>query len=464
MFIDDLVTAGGKVYEVGGTVRDRLLKRKIKDRDLLITGLTIETISAILKPYGKVTLVGKSFGVIKFSPHKDKTMTIDIAIPRKEISTGTGHRDFKVDYDPDIPVEEDLGRRDFTVNAMAYDLAEKNFIDPFNGSDDLQRGILRQVFENSFVEDPLRLLRAIQFSARFALEIEQQTKEAMKDHAELINTVSGERIIEELKKLMYAKKPSAGFELMSEVGLLQHVLPSLEAIKGIAQAKQKNDDVFKHTMKVLDATRMDQAIDHEGNMELMFAALLHDIGKARTKRYSPKDKRTVFYGHQIVSARMARKILNRLKSQTIGVDPKVVCKLIEHHMFETKSFFSDKAIRRFISKVGKDLIYKLIDLRLADNRGGKYPNGIKGVMRLKKRVTEEINRKAPFGPKDLAVNGHDLMKLGVPEGPEIGKILCQLVDRVLDDPKLNTREQLIAIVRDILDNSKSNDVGSQSKN
>ena len=185
----------------------------------------------------------------------------------------------------------------------------------------------------------------------------------------------------------------------------------------------------------------------------MFAALLHDIGKSRTKRYLSEENRTVFYGHQIVSARMASKILKNLKSTIIGVDPAIVSQLIENHMFETKSFYSEKAIRRFISKIGKDLILKLVDLRLSDNRGGKYPDGIKGVLKLKKRIVEELSKKPPFGPKDLAINGYEIMKLGVPEGPEVGKTLSLLVEKVLDEPELNTLEQLIAIIKDISDNA-----------
>lgn len=452
MYIEDLIKAGGRVYEVGGSVRDRLLKRKIKDRDLLITGLPIETISRILKPSGKVMYVGKTFGVLKFSPHREKDTTLDIAIPRKEISTGTGHKEFQVEYDPNLPVETDLGRRDFTINAMALDIKTMEIIDPYGGQKDLKNRILRQVFDNTFIEDPLRMLRAIQFAARFGLGIEPATRNAIVKNAELILTVSSERIIEELKKLLMAPKPSAGFMEMSDLSLLKHVLPALDATRGISQAKQKGDDVFMHTMKVLDATRHDEAIDHSGDIELMFAALLHDTGKAKTQKYSPKDKRVVFFGHQIVSARMAKKILNNMKSTSIGVNPEIVCKIIENHMFETKSFYSEKAIRRFISKIGKDLIYRLIDFRLADNRGGKYPDGIKGVLKLKSKITEEINRKVPFGPKDLAINGTDIMELGVPEGPMVGMAIKQLMELVLDDPALNTKEQLIAIAESMVNN------------
>ena len=261
-YIKDLQSAGGEVYEVGGSVRDRLLKQNIKDRDLLVTNLSIDTISKTLKPYGRVTFVGKSFGVIKFYPNQLEETTIDIAIPRKEVSTGTGHKDFEVKYDPHLPVEIDLGRRDFTVNAMALRLRDKIIIDPYGGQKDLKELVLRQVFDETFKEDPLRLLRAIQFSARFSLTIEPVTKAAMTQNAHLIKTVQSERIIEEIKKLMTANKPSDGFRKMSEIGLLSHVLPALEATIGISQAKQSGDDVFSHTMKVLDASRADPAIDN----------------------------------------------------------------------------------------------------------------------------------------------------------------------------------------------------------
>jgi len=274
----------------------------------------------------------------------------------------------------------------------------------------------------------------------------------MKESASLIKTVSKERIAEELRKLFTAKRPSLGFEIMKETGTLKYVLPELNAVIGIVQEKQENDDVFRHTMKVVDAAASDPAIQHKGDINLMWAALLHDIGKANTMRFDAGENRIVFFGHQIVSARMAAKILTRLKCTTTGVDIALVSKLIENHMFETKSFFSDKAIRRFISKVGKGDVLKLIDLRIADNRGGKNPDKIGGVLKLKKRIIEEINKKPPFGVNDLAIDGHDIMAMGVPEGPNVGKILKQLVEMVLDDPLLNTREQLIAIAEKLVDN------------
>lgn len=452
-FLRSLAEAGAELYEVGGPVRDRLMDRPLKDHDYLVRHLTVAKIAALLKPFGQVTLVGKSFGVIKFTPFQDRTQTIDFALPRKECSTGTGHRDFDVDFDPELPVEDDLRRRDFTINSMARKLDTGDLVDPFGGHNDLKRRILRQVFPESFREDPLRLMRAVQFAARLGLTIEKETWDAMRDNASLIATVSPERIAEELKKLLSADKPSLGFELMRDTDLLRYVIPELAALVGIEQDKMPGDDVFAHTMRALDAARSDRAIAHAGNIDLMLATLLHDIGKAKTARYHEPTKRVVFFGHQIVSKKLARRWMERMKMTTVGADIDRICMLIEHHMFETKAFFTDKAIRRFISKVGTDLIFMLLDVRLADNRGGKHPAGIKGVQRLMKRIKEELERKPPFGPKDLAIDGNEIMELGFPEGPQVGRVLSHLVDLVIDVPELNTREQLLALARNMRENA-----------
>lgn len=445
-FLDVLIAAGGEVYEVGGSVRDRLLGIPKKDQDLLVCKLPLTEIMGRLKPYGEVHTVGKSFGVIKFFPKTGGEY--DIALPRKEVSTGEGHRDFDVDFDPMLPVEIDLSRRDFTVNAIAMELRSGKMIDPFGGTRDLQSKTLRMVSLQAFVEDPLRLLRAIQFSARFNLEIEAATFESMKKNAAKIKTVSAERISEEVRKLFLAEKPSQGFILMEKVGLLQPLFPELYLTVGVEQGnKFRNDDVFMHTMRVLDASRKDVAIPSAGDLELMLAALYHDVGKTNTKRFDPEKNRLTFYGHQILSKRMVRKRMAALKMTTLGINPDNVARLVEEHMFQAKSFFSDRAIRRFINKVTPELILKLVDLRLADNRGGKYPEGIKGVLRLRKKIEDEINKKSPFSVKDLAVRGTDLIALGIPEGPQIGQILKELVEVVLDEPEKNQREVLLEIVK-----------------
>jgi len=274
----------------------------------------------------------------------------------------------------------------------------------------------------------------------------------MCENAELIKTVPGERIGMELVKLMHAPKPSVGFDIMYRCGLMEHIIPELIPLKGIGQDKQPGEDVYDHTMRVLDAARGDAKIEHAGDLELMFAALLHDIGKAKTSRFHPEAQRTVFFGHQIVSAKLAHGWMKRMKISACGIDPKLVTTLIEGHMFETKASFTERAIRRFIAKVGKENVFKLVDLRLCDNRGGKHPYGIKGVLRLRSRIREELAKKPPFGSRDLAINGNDIIELGTTEGPVIGQILQMLVEHVLDDPTLNERDKLLALAREMLEN------------
>ncbi|MFH1654500.1 MAG: CCA tRNA nucleotidyltransferase [Pseudomonadota bacterium] len=449
-----LIANGAQIYEVGGTIRDRLMGRERKDLDYLIRNLPIDSLISTLKPFGKVMLVGKSFGVVKFYPHQETDKEIDIALPRKEFSTGVGHKDFKVDFDHTLKVEDDLGRRDFTVNAMAYDLENELLIDPFNGKSDIEKRLIRQVFPKAFEDDPLRMLRAIQFASRLNFKIDEATFDSIRSHAELINSVSSERIIAELTKLFRAKKPSIGIDAMYETGLLQIIFPEVAALKDIEQDKQPGEDVYDHTMRVLDAAANDDMVENRGNLNLLFAALLHDIGKKKTKRYDEQAKAIVFFGHQIVSARLAKRILQRLKATTCNVDIQLVCSIIENHMFETKSHFTDRAIRRFVSKVGQENIFLLLDFRLADNRGGKHPMSTRGVEKLRSRIREELAKKPPFGAKDLKINGHDLMKLNIQEGPIIGQIMNKLVEVVLDNPEMNEPDILIKEAQRIIDEEK----------
>lgn len=441
-FIKTIHHADGEVFEVGGTLRDRLLGHPHKDQDLLVRGIPYSKLKHLLSSQGRVHEVGKSFGIIKFTPRGSEE-TYDIALPRTEKSTGQGHRDFKVNFDESLPIELDLQRRDFTINAMAKSLKTGQLIDPFHGQQDLKQKILRQVFTESFLEDPLRLLRAVQFAARFHLTLEDETLNSLKQHAHLIETVSPERIIEEIGKLFRAEKPSVGFYLMRDTGLLPHIFPELQRTVGVEQPNKKARDVFDHTMMVLDASRNSPDLDQPGDLEIMFASLFHDVGKPATKGYNKAQKRITFYGHQVVSTRMAKKWLRRYKANMLGIDTDNVLNLVYHHMFETKSFYTEKAIRRFIHKIGKDLIFKLLDLRIADKKGGAFPDKFKGVLNLKQKIIEELERKPPFGPKDLAIDGYDLIDLGYPKGPLMGKILNQLVELVLDDPLQNTREALI---------------------
>ena len=445
-FLNDLFQSNGEVYLVGGSVRDELMKRETKDYDLIVRKLPFETLIQILKKNGRTDLVGKSFGIIKFLPKENPDREFDIALPRKEISTGSGHRDFEVDFDPDIPIEDDLKRRDFTINAIAKDLKTQKWIDPFSGKQDIEDKRIQTVFENSFLEDPLRLLRAVQFATRFNFQIEEKTFENMKQHAALIKTVSRERIITEIKKLLLAPKPSQGFDLMRDTGLLKFVFPDIEKTIGVIQPKKNNEDVYTHTMKVLDAARGAQELEKPGDLDIMFSALFHDTGKPKTRREGEDTERVTFYNHQHVSTGIAWRWMKDFRATTIGVNPKHVCHLVKHHMFETKEFHNDKALRRFIRKVGKENVFDLLDLRLADKKGGKFPKKVYGILNLREKIKEELSKKPPFTAKDLVLNGHDIMGLGFQAGPIIGKIQKFLIEHVLEDPNLNTKEDLTRLI------------------
>ncbi len=442
--IEAIQRAGGRVYEVGGVVRDRLLGLAPKDADYLVTKLPAAKLIEILKPFGSVHGVGQSFGVVKFRPRGTpaEVPELDFALPRRERSTGPGHRDFDVDFDPEIPVEEDLKRRDFTVNAMAQDLADGRIVDPFGGRADLEKRVLRIVFPNAFVDDPLRILRGIQFAARFGLAAEPETLASMTANAERITTVSGERIAQELKKLLLSPKPSIGFYLMRDIGLLAFLLPELHALIGVTQPGKKDvGDAFDHTLRVLDASRSDRELENAGDLTLMLAALFHDLGKATTRK--EEGGRVTFHGHQFVSRRLTERRLKALRVEQIGVDPKEIATLVENHMYDTGPDFTDKAVRRFANKIGLRLVFMQIDLRIADNRGGAHPNNIRKPLAMRKRIREELEKKAPFGLKDLAITGADLLAQGYAPGPKLGEKLKELLDLVLDEPELNTREELL---------------------
>lgn len=443
------ILRSGKIYEVGGTVRDQYLNRIAvsKDYDYLVTGITYEKLTSILKQYGKLNLVGQSFGVIKFTQFiNGQPHTFDIALPRTEYSIGSGHKEFEVVFDPSISVEEDLTRRDFTVNAMALDLSSGELIDPLGGMNDLKKKLIRIVYPDSFKDDPLRMIRAIQFAARFNFEIERETFESMKTYATLISTVSPERIAEELNKLLeLSDKPSVGFRLMEKSGLLNEILPELVNCIGVEQPGTYHVyDVYEHTLQIIDECPQ--------NLRIRLAALFHDINKPQCKRIV--EKGASFYGHDTLGAKTAKKVLSRLRYP--NELNKQVQTLVERHMFPTG--ITDKGLRRLIRKTTIELIFDLLELRRADTIAQGTGLSNDDVDLFEKRVRDELAKKPPFGFSDLAIKGDDLMKLyNLPEGPIIGEILNYLMEKVLDDPEDNRKDKLIEYSDEFINNK--NDKG-----
>ncbi len=437
--IDDILRRG-RIYEVGGAVRDRYLHTESvsKDRDYLVTGIPYDELTHILRAHGRVGLVGRSFGVIKFTEFRNgKGYTFDITLPRREYSTGVKHTDFKVDFDANLPIEEDLRRRDFTINAMALALDSNELVDPLGGLADLDRRLLRMTSPASFEDDPLRMLRAVQFAARFEFTIEPETFAAMRRHAALIETVSEERIAEELDKLLTrSRRPSEGFRIMQTSGLLGHILPELETCVGVDQPGGYHKyDVFEHILRCIDACRP--------SLRLRLAALFHDINKPQAKR--PSETGATFYGHESVGARTAMKVLSHLRfPRELAKD---VATLVERHMFTTD--VTDKGLRRLVKRVGVDLIFDLLDLRRADVVAQGMGGTTDDVDKFEADIRDELSRKPPFGYSDLALSGRDIMAMfDLAPSPVVGKILAYLLERVLDNPQDNTREKLEALAKE----------------
>jgi putative nucleotidyltransferase with HDIG domain len=429
----------GELYLVGGAVRDMLLGRPATsvDSDYVVTGIGFEPLRALLERYGSASLVGRSFGVVKFTPRDADT--VDISLPRTEVSTGPGHKDFEVRYDPSLPVETDLHRRDFTVNSMALDLRTSGLVDPLSGRQDLSRRILRVNRATSFIEDPLRILRGVQFMARFDLAVEQHTHDLMERDASLLDSVSKERVRDELVKLVdLSLRPSTGFVFMHETGILRRVLPELDATWGIEQNEFHPDDVFHHSVKSCDSA--------EGGSVVRWAALLHDLGKKEARM--EREGRVVFYRHEEESARIARSILERLVFPSAFIEK--VEHLVSQHMFLMSDQWSDGAVRRFIARVGVENLADLFALRRADG-ASRGDTGVEEEIRYASRRTQAvIAMDAVFKREDLAIDGSDIMKAtGLVEGPEIGRILDALLERVLEDPHMNEREKLISIIEEI---------------
>ena len=435
----------GELYLVGGVVRDRLInpKIKVKDFDYLVTGIPMNELINLLRGYGKVNLVGKSFGIIKFRL-KGKDTTFDIALPREEYSLGTGHRDFKVTYDHNLDIAADLKRRDFTINAIAFDLRTSKYIDHFRAKNDIKRRIIRMIAEKSFLDDPLRILRAVQFAGRFNFRIEKDTFQAMKKYARLISTVSSERIRDEIEKLLTkSDKPSIGLKIMSDSGILDLILPELAAGRGVEQNIYHKYDVMLHNFYACDAAP-------KGNLKIRLAALLHDIGKVEKKRIIESGagvKKVVFYNHEVESERLSKIILRRLRFSEDIV--KKASNLIAAHMFEYSGEWTDSAVRRFMQRVGTDNIPDLLLLRKADRIANNKYGINKNLKELKKRIEKEIKKQSSLNVADLKVNGKDVMRvLNIPPGRQIGELLNRIMDSVIENPKLNKRTILLEKIKE----------------
>jgi tRNA nucleotidyltransferase (CCA-adding enzyme) len=452
---------GPSVFVIGGPVRDKLrsifhgVPFEPKDRDYVVCGLTLEQVRERLGNVGRLDAVGASFGVLKLTLPGEPT--VDVALPRRERSTGWGHREFQIESGPLIGIEEDQSRRDFLMNAVAVRLSTGELIAHPGAIEDIRaRRITVINGRQSFLDDPLRMLRAAQFAARFSFEIEPETLRHMRDTSALMRTVAPERVNEELNKMfLRAARPSVGLRLLQDTNLLATVIPGLEEGAGVEQNRYHAFDVLEHGLATLDASR--------ASAESRWAAVLHDIGKPATRAPHRSGGGYTFYNHEHVGAEMAQQILRGLRFPNAFVE--TVTRLVANHMYVADPELSDATIRRFINRVGPELLDAQFDLRHSDKIGsGVVREESTGRnARFEARVRDILARKPPLDIKDLAVDGRDVVKAlvdarvkpeGFRAGPEIGRILEKLRDAVIERPELNTRDALTASIHALVDEMK----------
>jgi putative nucleotidyltransferase with HDIG domain len=441
--LDDILTAtlqGAEVYAVGGRVRDEFRseldgkERPAKDLDYVVAGMPQDQLLEKLRQIGRVDVVGASFAVLKFRHDAGEA---DIALPRRERSTGTGHKEFAVESGPDIPIEDDLGRRDFRMNMIARRLRDGEILDPFGGIEDIRRGLIDIVADRAFEEDPLRTLRAAQFAARFVYEVSDRAKTAMQQASGLIVTVSAERVGDEFAKLMSAATPSIGLELLRSTGVLAHLWPELLEGIDVDQNDWHAYDVYRHNLATLDAAPRD-------DLTLRLAALLHDVAKPRTAAPRPDGRGNTFYQHEHVGAEMARTMLAKLRLPSETVE--TVAHLVRQHMYSADPDFQDKTIRRFVRRIGPQHLRRQFALRQADIVGSGLPKRDDSNERFEARVAEVLAEQPALTVRDLAIDGADVIaafeRKGLAEpgfrgDARVGEVLQALFEEVTDEPSRN---------------------------
>jgi len=463
---------GGDVYAVGGFVRDRIRGKPTEEVDLLITRHSVEDIIKKIDLFGKVDLVGKSFGVIKFTINKK---TYDIALPRKDKPKGKGvksHKDFVISADPELPLEKDLERRDFRCNSMALRLADKTLIDPFRGADDTKAKIIRLTNPKAFPDDPLRILRAARFASVLEFSIDKEIYSVSREID--LSGLSVERVNEEIHKiLLRSPLPSVGLEGLFKLGVLRQLLPELYSLTLSIQDSlfhpEKDEyghhTVWHHTKLTVDqAKRLADAkkLSQEKKLALLLAALYHDVGKPSTAVWEFKKGRMVITnnGHDVLSEKITKKIFNRLRIFSFnGFNlRKTVLSLIKcHHraseLWQNRDVVTKKAFNRLAAEINGE-IELLVYLDAADRAGREeIPiSGLDSEARWLLKKFKELNvTKETIQP---LIMGRDLIKMGIAPGPEMGRILKELYQHQLDN-EFETKKQGLRIAKKIIERKRT---------
>ena len=424
-----LGAAGFEAYAVGGSLRDLILGRPVADWDIATSALPEETQTVF-----PGSVYENRFGTVGVK--RDRAID-QITTYRREHDYADHRRPGRVEFGTDL--EEDLARRDFTINAIAWGMRDgaPELRDPFGGLADLRGGVIRAVgrAEERFAEDALRMLRALRFAATLGFEIDRATLDAIRSNARLASELSGERVGAELRRILGALRPSIALRLAAETGLLDVLFPELAIQRGIAQNKVPGADLWDHTMASVDAA-------DPGRPNVRLAALLHDVGKPATLRDGH------FPDHEREGARVADEMLRRLAFPRAEADD--VVHLIGQHMFTYAPSWSDAAVRRFIRRVGVEAVDDLLALRESDNVGSGLPADAGRLPELRRRIAGELDAGHALDLASLAIDGDDIRTaLDLPEGPEIGRLLHRLLEHVVADPTVNERERLLAMARRI---------------
>jgi len=420
--------SGFDCYLVGGCVRDILLGHDTYDYDFATNARPEQ----VMKLFRRVAPTGIKHGTVTvlFSG-----MEFEVTTYRSDGKYLDGRRPESISFSDTL--QEDVLRRDFTINGLAYDMKRDEIIDLVGGMDDLDRGIIRTIGSplDRFGEDGLRTYRACRFSAKLGFEIEVSTFNAISETLDVAEKVSAERIREELMKLLAADTPSKGFEYMRRSGLLKLALPELDACYEVEQNRFHAYDIYYHSLYSCDAAPKEKPL-------VRLAALLHDIGKVSTRKQA-EDSEYTFYNHEVIGARMVRKLMKRLKFSNTEME--IVNNLVINHMFHYTDDWSDGAVRRFMRKVGVENIPDLFELREADRIGNGTRTGLpEPIKKLQERIDAVIEAENAITVRDLKINGNIIMdKFDLKPGPLIGRILHDLLEMVLDEPEMNREDILV---------------------
>ena len=436
--------AGGRALFVGGWVRDRLRGRASKDIDLEIYGIAADRLRTLLERIGPVGVVGESFTVYKVGP-------IDVALPRGESKTGRGHRGFTVTGDPNLTIDLAARRRDFTINAIAWDPQTDGYLDPYHGRDDLARRLLRAVDPGTFGDDSLRVLRAVQFAARFDLQIDTATKSLCRSIA--LDDLPAERVWGEVEKLLLqAARPSVGFKLAQELGVIDRLFPELAALVGCPQEPEwhPEGDVWIHNLLVVDEarTRVDD-LPRPQQVAVMLGAVCHDFGKPSTT--AVVDGRIRSYDHEEAGVTPTETFLDRLNIHSLdgyNVRQQVIG-LVAHHLkpgmwHKARDGVGDSAFRRLARKVDLELLARLAKSDCL-GRTGRFDCSAMDWFVDRARALG-VQHEAP---QPLLLGRH-LLELGLSPGPRIGQILSLVYEQQLDG-KVDTIESALQTAKAIIE-------------